>query len=247
MEESMKAFLKRVRSKFSQGETSYAQFGEDIMIRFLLRDAFEIADPTYLDVGANHPTLYSNTYLLYRAGHSGICVEPDPQLCNEIKRARPRDNCLPVGIGISNVDKAEFFIFDAKTLNTFSQEEAEKIQKAGQFKLQQKLQVPLVHINDLIDRHASRVPDLVSLDTEGFDVKILQSFDFKRHRPAVFCVETLTYPGEEKILGSFEVMEAAGYLVFAETYINTLFVDEERWSKKRGNLLRQFNDYRFKR
>jgi len=43
---------------------SYSQFGEDRMIEHFTA----YSGGTYVDVGANHPVLYSNTYKLYLKG-----------------------------------------------------------------------------------------------------------------------------------------------------------------------------------
>jgi len=44
------------------GNKSYAQSGEDIILRHLF-DIIGVAVPRYLDIGANHPVHLSNSYL----------------------------------------------------------------------------------------------------------------------------------------------------------------------------------------
>lgn len=76
----------------------FAQNGEDA---FLLERLCEV-DPSraiYLDVGANHPTRLSNTYLLYRAGWSGLTVEPNPAFRALHRCFRPRDVFVNIGVG----------------------------------------------------------------------------------------------------------------------------------------------------
>jgi hypothetical protein len=63
-------------------------------------------------------------------------------------------------------------------------------------------------------------------------MQVLGSFDFSSFRPEVFCVETLTYTEdktEQKIQGIFDLMIANGYMTYADTYINTIFVDRDAW------------------
>lgn len=72
----------------------------------------------------------------------------------------------------------------------------------------------------------------MSLDTEGYVFKILKSLDFKNFRPEVFCVETLTYTEnktEKKETEIIDFMIEKGYFVYADTYINTIFVDKNKW------------------
>src|SRR2546430_2805880 len=65
------------------GQRSYSQCGEDLLVNFIF-GAIRQSAVSYLDVGAHHPTFLSNTYLFYKAGGSGVCVEPDPRLCSAI-------------------------------------------------------------------------------------------------------------------------------------------------------------------
>ena len=75
----------------------------------------------------------------------------------------------------------------------------------------------------------------MSMFHEGLDLEVLQSFDFNKCRPPVFCVETLTYTETEavqKIPDIIKYMESHDYFVFADTYLNTIFVDKQRWNTR---------------
>lgn len=45
----------------------------------------------YVDVGAHHPTRFSNTYLFYLRGWHGVNVDAMPGSMAEFRRLRPRD------------------------------------------------------------------------------------------------------------------------------------------------------------
>ncbi len=45
----------------------------------------------YVDVGACHPFMYSNTALLYESGWRGINIEPNPNLMKNFHNHRPLD------------------------------------------------------------------------------------------------------------------------------------------------------------
>ena len=51
--------------------------------------------------------------------------------------------------------------------------------------------------------------------------------------PLVFCVETIIFSRaegiEEKEDRIIDLMLNRGYMVYADTHINTIFVDKERW------------------
>ncbi len=211
---------------------SYSQSGEDLIIQFILA-ALRRNHPSYIDIGANHPIKFSNTFRYYRMGCRGICIEPDPVLYKQIVSVRPHDVCLNIGIGINNVKEADFYVMSTDTLNTFSKEEAERYQSYGNQKIERVEKIPLIPLNDIMEKYF--VPDFISLDTEGFDIKILQSINFTQYRPLIFCIETITYTEdktERKIPDIFEIMRQHGYMLYGDTYINSIFVDESKWRNR---------------
>lgn len=214
---------------------SYSQCGEDLIIDFIFT-ALKIPNPAYLDIGAHHPTYLSNTYYFYRKGSKGVCIEPDPVLFKEIKKKRKKDVCLNVGIGIDQQNQADFYIMSSKTLNTFSKEEAERYQSYGNQKIERIVQIPLVSVNDVLSQHFTFCPNFVSLDIEGLEFEILKTFNFIRFRPEVFCIETLTYTedkSERKIKEVIDYMHSNDYFTYADTYINTIFVDKKAWGNRK--------------
>lgn len=228
----------RLRNRLRRDKTkvSYSQCGEDLIVEFIFGAAGK-PEISYLDLGAHDPTHLSNTYLFYEKGYRGVCVEPDPTLYAKIAEARKGDVCLNVGVGFETEQEATrpFYILSAKTLNTFSREEAERYQSYGTHKVERVVPVKMVHINKIIEQNFKTSPNFVSLDIEGLDVDVLQAFDFGRFRPEVLCVETLTYvedKTEEKIIGIIDLMLSNNYFVYADTYINTIFVDKQFWKNR---------------
>lgn len=217
---------------------SYAQSGEDRIISFIF-DWIKIKSPTYLDIGAHHSSWLSNTYLFYKKGSSGVCLEPDPSLFSEIKKKRKRDICLNIGVSCSSQKMADFYVMTSKTLNTFSKEDAircQETQNFGKQKIEKVIQVPLCTVNDLMKEYFANGVNLVSVDVEGLDFEIIKSFDFKQYQPEVFCIETLRYVENGVLQKNIELiryMEKQNYSVYGETYINTIFV-----SKKVSDLLK---------
>ncbi len=230
--------IKRLRNllKARPARKSYSQCGEDLIVAFLVYGYLGFEKPSYLDIGAYDPVTLSNTFLFYQNGSSGVCVEPDPFLYAKIKRRRQRDTCLNVGVGISKERTADFYVMSTKALNTFSKTEAQRYSQMTQT-VQQVIELPLMTINEVIERHFNPHPNFVSLDTEGMDLAIIESLDFARYRPEVFCIETLTYSedkSEQKIQDIIDYMGANGYLVYADTHINTIFVDQASWAARRS-------------
>lgn len=215
----------------SMGQRSYAQCGEDIIVSYIF-DILDIKDPLYLDIGTNHPVHLNNTYLLYKKGWTGVCIEPDPFLFKKIAAKRKGDKCLNVGVGVGDSANAvDFFVMQERTLNTFSADEAKRLNGMG-YKTKNILKIPILNINDLIKKEFDRMPNFVSIDIEGNDFQVLKSFDFSKNRPAVICIETLEFvTGRhgEKRTDIINYMLENNYFVYADTYINTIFVDKVIW------------------
>jgi FkbM family methyltransferase len=224
--------VRRLRAVAAPGyQRSYAQCGEDVLVSFLARNLLGIAKPTYLDIGAHHPTLLSNTYYFYRSGCSGVCVEPDPALWAGIKRKRGRDVCLNVGIGDRRETK-ELYVLGSPDLNTFSGSQKDLVEEKGAVKVSKVIRVELVPVNEVMAQYFRPWPNFVSLDAEGMDLTILRGTDFKTYRPEVFCIETLSFTSQEKLPEITEFMTSVGYMVYADTYINTVYVERGAWERR---------------
>jgi FkbM family methyltransferase len=202
-----------------------------MIVRFIF-DSLRIPAPSYLDIGAHHPSYLNNTFIFYQSGSKGVNIEPDPQLIAEFNKQRPRDTNLNIGIA-EEKGELEFYLMSTRTLNTFSAEDARAATGDGRVKIDEIVRIPVVPINDVLIQHfPDNAPDFVSLDVEGLDLSILRSFNFSRWRPRVVCVETITYSDRhqgKKIPEIESALLERGYFVFADTHINTIFVDRNIW------------------
>ncbi len=210
---------------------TYSQCGEDRIMKHIFY-ALDIKNPTYLDIGAHDPCFLSNTYLFYKEGGRGVLIEPDPYL---FKRLAKRKKDIRLNVGISTNDEEtlmDFFVMTSKTLNTFSREEAEKVEKETSSRIEKIIRLPMIGINTMLRKYFADGLDLLSIDVEGLDLPIIRAIDFSIVRPAVICVETITYSEKRdgrKIPEINDCMLANGYFVYGETFINTIFVDKQKW------------------
>jgi hypothetical protein len=53
----------------------------------------------FVEVGANYPTLLSQTWHLEQQGWSGVLVEPNPELCEMLQAQRPRRRTFQAAVG----------------------------------------------------------------------------------------------------------------------------------------------------
>jgi len=213
---------------------TYSQAGEDGILNFLFADKKQ-QNIQYLDIGTNVPNFCNNTYLFYLKGHRGVCVEANQSLIPLIMEVRPEDKVINAGVSPDETNKeADFYIFEADANSTFDKAEAERRAAYGTYKILKTVKVQLIHINNLIKENFSTYPDLLNIDIEGLDLDVLQSLDYKKYPIPVICVETCMYsenhirPKDQSIA---EYLMNEGYEIYADTYINTIFVNK-KWFYK---------------
>ena len=229
----VRTILRDYKSRARTRNRSFAQSGED-RISSLLLASMRITSPTYLDLGANHPTRFSNTYLFYLQGCRGVCVEADPRLARLIKLRRFRDTCLNVAVAPRD-GTVTFHRMGIGTLSTTSNEARSSLEEMGH-RVERTFEVEALSPMTILARHFTSTPNLVSLDVEGLDLEILRAWDFSRHRPEVFIVETLDYAedgSERKLTEVAGLLESVGYFAYGDTHINTIFVDREAYVRGR--------------
>lgn len=219
-----------------ESQLTYSQFGEDLIVGHLFNQ-LGIIQPSYLDVGANEPRYISNTYLFYTKGSRGVLIEPNPRLCEKLRKHRPGDVVLNAGVGLSE-SEAEFYVFPdfANGLSTFSKEEALHwetvgMQGLGKIPVQKVMRVPLITIDRIFKEYfPDRAPHFMSVDVEGLDLDVLKRLDFAASRPEVICVETLAYDDQQrsyKLADTMDFMTSRDYGVYADTRVNTIFVQKK--------------------
>lgn len=224
-------FSARVLRRLSDGlipQVSYSQAGEDIIVDMLFC-SIGLSHPTYLDIGANQPKQGNNTYKFYRKGAHGVLVEAAPLLIPALKRSRPRDIVLNVGVGEKSGEVLKFYEFESSGMNTFDPDEAEA-RKASGLKVRQITNVSILNVNDILANNFSHAPHYLSIDIEGLDLKVLKSLDWKKYPIPVVCAETCLYStthirGQDTSIIQF--MQDKGYFIYANTYINTIFVKKD--------------------
>ena len=173
------------------GKRSYAQSGEDIVADISLEKKNK---GIYIDVGAFHPKLFSNTYLFYKRGWSGVCVEPRPGAALEFARVRPRDKFVGMGVGAKK-DVLEYFEFSDKAANTFLKKQADIYIEKSERKLLRKINVAIMPLMDIlaVSGLEGAMIDLMSVDVEGMDLEVLKSNDWNKFRPKILICEDLEF------------------------------------------------------
>jgi len=212
---SLKRSLQQLLLGYDSYAPSFSSAGEDMILRHILGS--DKMSGFYVDVGAFHPTLFSNTYFFYLNGWQGINVEARPGSKTLFDKVRPRDINLEVGISRERGQMTYYFIADDSPMNSFSPEFLQQIEMLEAVK--SKIAVPTLPLSEVLGRHVPKGQsiDFLTVDVEGHDYEVLESNDWKRFRPRLIVVEDEGLdPDESRIV---RMMEDHGYELCAQNVI----------------------------
>ena len=205
-----------------------------MIVRYIF-NALGISTPSYIDIGSHHPFELNNTVYFYKNGSRGINIEANPLLIEPFLKYRKHDINLNIGI-MDKPGEMEFFIIDPPSLSTFSEKEANRIFQKYGYRIKEKRKVAVTTVKLVLDQYAQdRCPDFLSIDVEGIEDAIFRSIDFTAWSPYVICCETADFEmkgvaGKNTKLIGF--LEGKGYMVYADTGINTIFVKRNVWANR---------------
>lgn len=197
---------------------TYSQFAEDRVVLDLLGP-----NGTYIDIGANHPYKSNNTYLLYRAGWHGLTIEPIKSHGAHHRRLRPRDTCLTAAAGCEQ-DARRFHELNPSGFSTFDEAAAAALCESRQAILVNSYEVAIVRTTDAWNEHfPSESVDFIAIDTEGFELAVLDGIDFDALRPQLVLVEFERPTAPNHADDIIAKMRSVGYDLHSSHGVNGLF------------------------
>ncbi|MDD5570115.1 MAG: FkbM family methyltransferase [Bacteroidales bacterium] len=217
--------------KHPSQKLSFSQSGEDMIMKYIC-NCINIEKPSYIDIGACDPFLFNNTASFYFSGSRGINIEPNPDLYKELCIQRPED--VNLNIGISDEENIlDFYILSNNLLNTFEYKSAKEISLEANVKIERIEKIKVDTLCNIIKKHNNNIfPDILDIDAESFEEKILRSIDFEKQCPKIICMESISYSETgrgEKNSDLIEYIKGKGYLLYADTNINSIFVKKDLW------------------
>lgn len=203
---------------------SFSHSGED---RLILKLFGYRTSGTYVDVGCYHPVNYSNTYLLYLMGWSGIVIDADDIFLQAYREVRPKDRVIHVGIAARD-NRTEFYLFADRSLNTFDKARAQELQSQNPQAIVGKKHVEVRPLAAVLAEHQIGAVDFLNIDVEGLDLEVLMSNDWSRWRPKLVLVEdhslNLMQPGDSAI---FRYLCDQGYRLHSKCNYSSVYVCED--------------------
>jgi FkbM family methyltransferase len=168
----------------------------------------------FVEVGANHPTFASQTWHLEQLGWRGLLVEPQPDLAENLRRQRSARVFAVACSSPANAGQRMTF----HVAGALSSLERERMAPGAE--LQRVIEVPVRTLDDILAEVQAPVPlDLLSLDVEGHELKVLEGFTFARWRPRLVLLED--HVGD---LDKHRFVTAAGYKLIRRVENNGWYV-----------------------
>lgn len=212
-----------VRGPFAARDKYFSQFYEDYVLSYVFKD---VAKGTYVDVGASDPDAGSVTKYFYLKGWRGVNIEPNPEHQISLRKARPEDSNVEVGISDAPAT-LEFYNFETRAtgLSTFDRDTALRHQAAG-FKFD-TMPIPVTTLTDVLSTNdkVTGAFSFLNVDVEGFEKKVLSGLDFAKYPPTVVMLESTAPLTEEPTQQNWEaILFGAGYVFALDDGLNRYYL-----------------------
>ena len=177
-----------LKNKYFIKRKSYAMDGEDTAINVFNKKKDR---GFYVDIGAHHPIQRNNTHLLFRKGWEGINIDVNQFSIELFNFLRPNDLNLQIAVSDKEGEISFFYQKKFSQLNTTDKEVA-KENFQGNF---QEKKVKCQTIQNILDnsKFKNKKIDLLNIDVEGAEMKVLNTLNFEIYDPSLICIEILGY------------------------------------------------------
>jgi len=209
------------RAKHS-GSVFFGQLQEDRLIE----SYFPESEGNYVDIGAGHPVLGSNTYFFYRKGWRGVTVDPIQKNISLHRLFRRKDTQIRSLIGNEN-SEIMFFHIEPYEYSTTDSEIAKEVLRNPGVRLLARESLPMQQMRDLGVKANFNDATFLSVDVEGTDFDVLKSINWSEYAPRLICVESWSNNADNRIeiqnfLGEigYEYKESAG---LSHIFLHRLF------------------------
>jgi FkbM family methyltransferase len=171
---------------------AFSSHGEDVLLAEIL-SRLGITNGKYIEVGAFHPSMFSNTQHFYEMGWRGTLVEPNPFMAELLRQFRPDDNVMEVAAGKGR--HGELLMFsDWGSSNTLDTQFAKRVVETQSVKITKRVDVDFKTLSSIFEKHVEIFGanvDFLSIDVEGMDLEVLASLDLEIYTPTLICIEDI--------------------------------------------------------
>ena len=146
----------------------------------------------FIELGANDGLFQSNTAFLEKSRNwKGILIEPSVKGYEECKKNRPNSICLNYAC-VSNDFNEEFIYGDFENNNPMGSVDGKRLKAIKSAQVKVKVSTLEKILDENLNKNLPEVIDFLSLDTEGYELKILQGLNLDKYRPVYILIEIYT-------------------------------------------------------
>ena len=171
----------------------------------------------FVEVGANRPRQELQTWHLEQLGWTGILIEPQPNLAEELRRMRSAQVFAFACSSPQNAGR-NMRLHVAGALSALDRE-----RMAPGAEPERVIEVPVRTLDDILTEARAPVAfDLLSIDVEGHELEVLGGFDLAHWRPRLVLLED--HVGN---LEKHRFLRAAGYRLIRRCENNGWYVPRD--------------------
>jgi FkbM family methyltransferase len=184
----------------------------------------------YVDIGAYHPIKFSNTYYFYQKGWRGINIDANPHSIKEFNKERSNDINIESGVSENDGELEYYYFGENDTINTFDKILAKQFEIQYDRKIKEIQKIKVEPINSILEKYLPKGQhiDLMTIDVEGFELRIVESLDFEKYSPDYFLLEDLDFAnkpfcemGKSRL---YQFLNLKGYMCVGATHLTMLFM-----------------------
>jgi FkbM family methyltransferase len=179
--------------------------------------AFFSGRPTgfFVEVGANEPDEFSQTWHLEQRGWRGVLVEPQASCCERLRQQRR--NSVVFQVACSAPEKAGEAVFHVSNASAFSSLERHVDDPSVVYERSERVKV--VTLDQILEGLGNPEIDFVSIDVEGTELDVLRGFNLARYRPTLILLEDKVHD-----LAKHSYLKKMGYKLVRRTGFNNWYV-----------------------
>lgn len=196
--------------------------------RRILENNYPLGEPfSFLQVGANDGVSFDSLYsFVTKRKISGIAIEPINnyflELCKNYS-AYPDVLCINKAVHETASSATIYKVNETmikhypdwvKGIASFSKEHITKFDFIDPVHIQEEI-VEAAHLMNIIENTQLKSFDYFQVDTEGYDLKVINMFDFRNYKPKIIKAEYINLAADEK-KAMRKILKKHGYFVFSQ-------------------------------
>ena len=194
----------------------YAEFETDKYIReIFFKNKNE--NMTMIEVGAGPTEFYSMSKHFRDSGWRAISIDPNPKFVNQHKIA---GNEIYQYACSNECKKSKFTIVNVGWDNEKEgiSSSAIEVRYSNAYHSKEEIEIEIITLNKLLDNIKVEKINLLSVDTAGWELEVMQGFNVEKYNPEIILLEN--YLHDDKYI---KYMDNIGYILHNKIQYNYIF------------------------